>query len=455
MYCLEAYYRPVNWVAPLYNYQPSCEIIDRVIYSIDQKIVHPWAKKMRSGLIQQYRQRLKSLLVFPALLLMTLGASAADLTQLVEQRLGYMKDVAAYKWQHKLAIENKEREAVVLDAALDQGLRFGLTKDSSRHFFSVQILAAKEIQSYWFQQWLNHPDSAPENPANLERDIRPALLLLGEAITAALADGNSKLTVFDVRGLSSATVGHLDTAAKAVTTYPSRLAQVLDSGVLRVGTTGDYAPFSFRPGASDSSAQWSGIDIDLAKNLAQSLGVEIQWIHTSWPTLMTDLHKGRYDIGMSGISINLTRQQTAFFSNAYRRGGKAALIRCADSSTYRSLENIDQIGTRVIVNPGGTNQKFTNANIHKASIEVHEDNRSIFDEIINHNADVMFTDKIEIELQTKRHPALCSAMGTQTLTYSEKGFLLPQDIVWKVYVDTWLNTRSGDGTLEKLFNKHL
>ena len=67
----------------------------------------------------------------------------------------------------------------------------------------------------------------------------------------------------------------------------------------------------------------------------------------------------------------------------------------------------------------------------------------------------MFTDKIEIELQTKRHHQLCAAMGEQTLTYSEKGYLLPQDIVWKMYVDTWLNTRSGDGTLEKLFNKHL
>lgn len=390
----------------------------------------------------------------PALLL-TLGASADDLTPLVEQRLGYMKDVAAYKWQHKLAIENIEREAVVLNAAQNQGLRFGLTKDSSRRFFSVQISAAKEIQDYWFRQWHSHPNSAPENAASLDREIRPALLSLGEAITAALAGGQTTLAGLKVEGLSSTMASQLDAAANAITTYPNQLAQVLDSGVLRVGTTGDYAPFSFLPDSRDSSAQWSGIDIDLAKNLAQSLGVEVQWVHTSWPTLMNDLHSGRYDIGMSGISINLTRQQTAFFSNAYRRGGKAPLIRCADSSKYRSLKDIDQSDTRVIVNPGGTNQKFTDANIHMASITVHDDNRSIFKEIINDNADVMFTDKVEIELQNKRHPELCPAMGDQTLTYSEKGFLLPQDIVWKMYVDTWLNTRSGDGTLEKLFNKHL
>jgi cyclohexadienyl dehydratase len=409
---------------------------------------------MHSSLIQQSRLLLKSLYVLPALLL-TLSAWAGDLTHLVEQRLGYMKDVAAYKWQHKLAIENIEREALVLDAALHQGLRFGLTADSSQHFFSVQISAAKEIQEYWFRQWQNQPNSAPEQAANLELEIRPALMTLGEAITTALADGNTHLSALKLEGLSSAMASELGSAAKAVTTYPNRLAQVLDSGVLRVGSTGDYAPFSFRPDSSNGYAQWSGIDIDLAKNLAQSLGVEIQWVHTSWPTLMKDLHSGRYDIGMSGISINLTRQQTAFFSNAYHRGGKAPLIRCADSSKFGSLDDIDQNNTRVIVNPGGTNQKFTDANIYKASITVHDDNRSIFNEIINHTADVMFTDKIEIKLQTKQHTELCAAMGEQTLTYSEKGFLLPQDIVWKAYVDTWLNIRSGDGTLEKLFNTHL
>ncbi len=409
---------------------------------------------MRSGLIQQYQLLPKSLLVLSTFLL-ALSASAKDLTQLVEQRLGYMKDVAAYKWQHKLAIENIEREAVVLNAAQSQGFRFGLTKDSSVHFFAIQISAAKEIQRHWFQQWHSHPNSVPENTASLEREIRPALLSLGEAITAALASGETTLAGLNVEGLSNAMANQLDAAARAVTTYPNQLVQVLDSGVLRVGTTGDYAPFSFLPDSSDNSAQWSGIDIDLAKDLAQTLGVEIQWVHTSWPTLMNDLHSGRYDIGMSGISINLTRQQTAFFSNAYRRGGKAPLIRCADNSKFRSLGDIDQSDTRVIVNPGGTNQKFTDANIHKASIAVHDDNRSIFNEIINDKADVMFTDKIEIELQTKRHHQLCAAMGEQTLTYSEKGYLLPQDIVWKMYVDTWLNTRSGDGTLEKLFNKHL
>jgi cyclohexadienyl dehydratase len=425
-----------------------------VIYSIDDTTAHIQAKKMRSGPTQHYRLLLKSLLVLPALLL-TLNAAADDLSQLVEQRLGYMKDVAAYKWQHQLAIENIEREVVVLNAAQNQGLRFGLTKNSSRHFFSVQISAAKEIQRYWFAQWQSHPERAPENAASLEHEVRPALLSLGEAITAALAAGNTNLSGLKIEGLSSATAKQLDAAANAVTTYPNQLAQVLDNGVLRVGTTGDYAPFSFRPDSSDGSVSWSGIDIDLANSLAQSLGVKIQWIHTSWPTLMNDLHSGRYDIGMSGISINLTRQQTAFFSTAYRRGGKALLIRCSDNDKYRSLEDIDQNDTRVIVNPGGTNQKFTDANIHKASITIHEDNRSIFNEIIDHNADVMVTDKIEIELQTKRHPELCAAMGEKTLTYSEKGFLLPQDIVWKVYVDTWLNMRSGDGTLEKLFNTHL
>ncbi len=395
-----------------------------------------------------------------AVLLLATSTLASALTpsglpELVAQRLNMMKAVAAYKWQNKIPIDNLERESYVLDKAVEQGLRYGLTTDSTRRFFYVQILAAKEVQQYWFGQWRSSPDSLPLDTPDLNRNIRPALIKLGQAISSHLVNGRADLTNLQVEGLSQKTKGDLHRSAAAVQTYPNRLKQVLDSKILRVGTTGDYAPFSFRPDSVDNSAQFSGIDIDLAKNLAAALGAEIQWVHTSWPTLMPDLNEGLYDIGMSGISINLQRQQSAYFSDAYQSGGKSPLIRCADKSKYASLSNIDRGGTRVIVNPGGTNYKFAMANIHKAKIQLHNDNRSIFDEIVNNNADVMITDQIEVQLQVAKHPELCAAMGEQTLSFSEKGFLLPQDIVWKEYVDAWLNMRRGDGTVKKVFSEHL
>ena len=401
-----------------------------------------------------YRCTLSFLLLLP-LFLSSLAVSADDLLSLMTQRLNHMKGVAAYKWQHKLPIENLEREDLVLASAMQQSLRFNLDIASSRYFFEQQINAAKEVQRYWFTQWKAYPDTLPVNTADLNHEIRPALIGLGERISSKLADQHLNLAPLEVEGLSKTTAAALIEAAKTVSTYPNRLAQILDSGVLRVGTTGDYAPFSYRPEQNSTSQDWTGIDIDLAQDLARSLGVKVQWVPTTWPKLMNDLKKGQYDIGMSGISISLARQRSAFFSRPYHRGGKTALARCADSEKYSSLSAIDKPQTRLIVNPGGTNQKFVNSHIHQANIRVHNDNRSIFNELVKHTADVTITDQIEVQLQTARHPELCAAMKEKTLTFSEKAFLLPQDTVWKNYVDTWLGMRLGEEYVQEIIKTQL
>ena len=92
----------------------------------------------------------------------------------------------------------------------------------------------------------------------------------------------------------------------------SSLDTILEGKIIRVGTTGDYMPFSYKEdGTTD---QYSGIDIELAKNLANTLNVELEFVSTSWPTLMEDLLADKFDIGMSGISITLDRQKLAMFS---------------------------------------------------------------------------------------------------------------------------------------------
>lgn len=405
---------------------------------------------MESRTTRNVKGALAPVIVF-ALVLFSTGSWAASFSDLVAQRLSYMKDVAAYKWQHKLPIENQTREAVVLESAVAQGLRFGLMATGSRSFFNVQIEAAKEIQQYWFDQWRQYPDRIPQDTADLNTVIRPMLLVLGENISQSFTHGSRSLRELRVEGLSPAMVLALDEAAISVIQSPDQLTQIRDSGLLRVGTTGDYAPFSFREGANKAH----GVDIDLAQNLAQSLGVEIVWIETSWPTLMQDLREGRYDIGMSGISINNQRRETAFFSLPYHRGGKTAISRCVDSDRFNSLAGIDQKNNIVVVNPGGTNQKFVAANIQSATIRVHPDNRTIFQELVEHRADVMITDLIEVQLQAGKNPSLCPALGEKTFTKTAKAFLLPQDDTWKAYVDRWMVRQDTQDLIAERFGAHV
>lgn len=379
-----------------------------------------------------------------------------DLAELINLRLAEMKDVAAYKWLNDLPIEDLERERAVIDAAQKSGLRFGFTVTSSQAFFSQQINAAKEIQRHWFQVWRNSngPNSAPD----LNNDVRPRLIELGNRITVALADaiadqerGSNHMPLkISAEGLSAESAIQLAAAAANLEFYANHLDQVIDSRVLRVGTTFDYAPFSFK-----ENGEPLGIDLALAADLANSLGAELKLVETSWPTLMVDLQAGKFDVGMSGISINLQRQRKALFSEPHHTGGKTPITRCKDVKRFDQLSKIDQPDVRVIVNPGGTNQRFVDSRIKQAKVRIHPDNRTIFAEIEQNRADVMITDAIEVQLQTFLNPGLCAAMPGQTLTHQEKGFLLPQDLIWKLYIDSWLNQRTQEGEVSQLFKQFL
>jgi cyclohexadienyl dehydratase len=381
-----------------------------------------------------------------------------SLFELIEARLQLMNDVAVYKYQHKLGIEDVAREQVVLDKAAIKALAFGLTPASSRFFFAMQIEAAKEIQRYWFDEWTNGAP-LPNNAVSLKDELRPRIQTLGDAILTAIAEtypitDKSLATQFvrsiNVEGLSDATKFALFRALFEVEKFTNELDQIVATGVLRVATTGDYAPFS-----ETVDGVTRGIDIALADDLAAALGVRVQLVETSWPTLMDDLRAGVFDIAMSGISRSLDRQQQGFFSQPYHTGGKTPIVRCEQIEKFGSLMKIDQQDVRVIVNPGGTNERFTASNISNASVTVFADNRSIFNEIAEDRADVMITDAIEVKLQATLDPRLCASMPDQTLTYQEKAYLLPRDIVWKEFVDTWLSLRINDGTVAKIFAEQL
>ncbi len=88
------------------------------------------------------------------------------------------------------------------------------------------------------------------------------------------------------------------------------------------------------------------------------MGVKLEIVHTTWPTMMADLQSGKYDIAMGGVTITLARAKTAFFSIPVMGSGKTAIARCADQAKYQTLAEIDRPGVRVIANPGGTNESY-------------------------------------------------------------------------------------------------
>jgi len=231
----------------------------------------------------------------------------------------------------------------------------------------------------------------------------------------------------------------------------SRLDLMVQRGTLRVGTTGDFKPFSYLNPATN---EYEGHDIDAAKLLAESLGVKVEFVKTTWPTLLKDLQDNTYDVAMCGITRNLVRQRAAALTHPYINVGKSPLIRTADRQRFRTLADIDQAGVKIGVNPGGTNERFVRANIKNASVVVIERNLSIPEKIVAGEVDVMITDNVEAMIVSKADPRLYAVDPDNTYTKDDFGYLLPRDdSAWLNYVNLWMELMKLKGEFARLHQK--
>jgi cyclohexadienyl dehydratase len=215
----------------------------------------------------------------------------------------------------------------------------------------------------------------------------------------------------------------------------SVLKQIQQAGVLRIGTTGDYKPFSYKT----PDGTLVGADIEMAKDLAATLGVRPEFVPTTWKTLLDDFKGGKFDIALGGITVNPDRAAAGDFSIPNVSDGKRPIVRCADKDKYTTLDAIDVPATRVVINPGGTNDKFAHEHFAKAQIVVWPDNKTIFEQLVGNQADVMVTDGVEVDLQTKLHPGvLCPAAVAAPFTHFDDGYLMRKDKALRAVVDGWM-----------------
>ena len=232
-----------------------------------------------------------------------------------------------------------------------------------------------------------------------------------------------------------------------------KVAEIVQRDTLLVGTTGDYRPLSF---CEPDGTYW-GFGIDVAGEIAKSLGVGVKFVKTSWPTLTADVlaEPQTFDLAIGGITITDTRKETMLMSEGYLANGKTILCRASERDRFMSLADIDKPEVRVMVNPGGLNEKFANENLTHATIVVHQKNEEIPTLIAEGAADVMITEITEAPYYVQTDSRLAAPLLDKPFTHGEIGVLMQkgqEDLLQMV--NSRLQKMKSDGTLRRLHEKY-
>ena len=232
-----------------------------------------------------------------------------------------------------------------------------------------------------------------------------------------------------------------------------KVAEIVERGTLLVGTTGDYRPLSFR---EEDGTYW-GFGIELAQEIARHLNVEIEFVKTSWPTLTADVQAEPqlFDMAIGGITITDARCETMLMSEGYLANGKTILCRATETNRFQSLADIDKPEVRVMVNPGGLNEKFANENLTHATIIVHQKNEEIPSLVAEGEADVMITEITEAPYYVKTDTRLAAPLLNEPFTHGKIGVLMRkgQEDLMDV-VNNTIRKMKSDGTLRRLHEKY-
>jgi len=245
-----------------------------------------------------------------------------------------------------------------------------------------------------------------------------------------------------IRALAGAAFAVFLVAADATAQEASRLHSILESGVLRVGTTGDFNPMSFR---NPATGALEGYDIEAVEKLAADMGVRIEYVPTEWRTLVAGIVADKYDITTSA-SLSMDRAAVAGFSNPYVEFSTVPMTRAANVDDFTSWDDLDREDVIIAVTLGTVFEQQARGYFEDAQIRTVEAPAREWQEVISGRATASITSNVDAAQLTATYPELAVVKVDEPRSKRPGAFLMPQgDQVWINYVNHWIALNHASG----------
>ena len=252
-----------------------------------------------------------------------------------------------------------------------------------------------------------------------------------------------------VRGLTILALGAALVAGacgSSATGTKSILSDVLERGTLRVGTITGNAPFE----SLDANNQLVGYDIDIAKKLADALGVKVEFIQTDVAGRVTVLQSGKADIVVGSFTRTSQRSQVVSFTDPINLE-YVALIAAA-GRPEATVQDFNKSGVKIAVATGGTQSDAVAGGLPQATAVQVPGMADEVSAVTSGNADAAAVANTQAGDILKANPGSFKLIDGSLTGFQEDCIGIPLgDFSWWLYVNQFVRDINNDGTTNTLY----
>ena len=230
----------------------------------------------------------------------------------------------------------------------------------------------------------------------------------------------------------------------------SKLKKILNSGELRVGTTGDWDPMSVKDPATNS---YKGFDIDVMNQLAKDMGVKVKFVPTDWKTIVSGITADRYDVSTS-VTKTPKRAEVAGFTETYYKYGTVPLVLKKNLKKYSTWESLNNEKVTIATTLGTSQEEKAKEFFPKSKLKSVEAPARDFQEVLAGRADGHITSSTEANKLVITYPQLAIVQDGEKNPAYLAMMVSKDDQEWNDYVSKWIKDKKASGFLKKLLAKY-
>jgi polar amino acid transport system substrate-binding protein len=223
----------------------------------------------------------------------------------------------------------------------------------------------------------------------------------------------------------------------------SIIEQVVKRGVLRVGMS-TFVPWAM----NDKAGNLIGFEIDVARRLAQDMGVKVEFTPTKWAGIIPALLTGKFDIIIGGMGILPQRNLKVNFSIPYDHSGVAVVAHKQIAAGFSRLEDFNRPDVTVTARLGSTAAAAANKLLPQAQKRFFDDESQVIQELLNGKVHAVLAGTPLPTFQALKHPDKLFLPIKGAVTKEPIGFAVRKgDFDTLNFLDNWIRVVEAEGWL--------